>query len=220
MSITADLHVHSIYSDGRNKPRELLAYAKKIGIDIIALTDHDTSKGVMEFRKNEIIPGQEVSTEAGHVVILCEFPPEISKRDLEYIIEYSKLNNCVIFPSHPYDRFRKGLGDLILKYKFDAIEVYNPKAPKGANERALRICNQLKLSPLSNSDAHIMEALGAGYNIIESSELKVEEILESIRKGRIKNIMNGLSVKAKIKILEWYIERKIASNIPKTLRRV
>ena len=43
-----DLHTHSTASDGTDSPRELAANATKLGIRILALTDHDNVNGVRE----------------------------------------------------------------------------------------------------------------------------------------------------------------------------
>lgn len=40
-----DLHTHSIHSDGSDTPRELVAKAAGAGLDVVALTDHDTTTG-------------------------------------------------------------------------------------------------------------------------------------------------------------------------------
>ena len=48
---TIDLHSHSNYSDGTETPEELLAKAQEIGLDALALTDHDTVAGIPEFLK-------------------------------------------------------------------------------------------------------------------------------------------------------------------------
>ncbi|MBO7254693.1 MAG: PHP domain-containing protein, partial [Clostridia bacterium] len=48
--INCDLHVHSNNSDGSLSTSELIAEAKKLGI-IIALTDHNTTKGLESFLK-------------------------------------------------------------------------------------------------------------------------------------------------------------------------
>lgn len=64
-----DLHTHSFYSDGLLTPSQLLSEAKAIGLEGIALTDHDTVDGLPEFlRMSEgqgiiAIPGVELSTE-------------------------------------------------------------------------------------------------------------------------------------------------------------
>ena len=44
-----DLHMHSNYSDGSMSPVELVREAKELGLTAIALTDHDTMDGVLEF---------------------------------------------------------------------------------------------------------------------------------------------------------------------------
>ncbi|HEY0804172.1 MAG TPA: PHP domain-containing protein, partial [Pseudonocardiaceae bacterium] len=40
-----DLHTHSSVSDGTDSPAELVAAAAAAGLDVVALTDHDTTKG-------------------------------------------------------------------------------------------------------------------------------------------------------------------------------
>jgi len=46
-----DLHMHSIYSDGSLSPKELLDEGEKIGLEVMALTDHDTIEGSKDFIK-------------------------------------------------------------------------------------------------------------------------------------------------------------------------
>ncbi len=68
-----DLHIHSSYSDGSLTPAELVEHAVKIGLDGIALTDHDTVDGIPEAiraaqEKNlRFIPGVEITTDYGDV---------------------------------------------------------------------------------------------------------------------------------------------------------
>src|ERR671931_2103830 len=40
-----DLHTHSTASDGTDTPAELVAAARAAGLDVVALTDHDTTAG-------------------------------------------------------------------------------------------------------------------------------------------------------------------------------
>lgn len=67
--IKCDLHTHSICSDGRFTPKEVIKLAKDRNLDFIALTDHDTVSGLDEAtivaKKLNInfIPGIELSTE-------------------------------------------------------------------------------------------------------------------------------------------------------------
>ena len=48
MRYIADLHTHSTASDGQYSPTQLMELAKEIGIEVLALTDHDTLDGLDE----------------------------------------------------------------------------------------------------------------------------------------------------------------------------
>lgn len=64
-----DLHSHSTASDGDHTPSQLMAHAFEVGLKAIALTDHDTTAGVLEASVEaerlgiELIPGIELSAE-------------------------------------------------------------------------------------------------------------------------------------------------------------
>jgi hypothetical protein len=64
----ADLHAHTWYSDGRDSPERLIARAAEHGIQLLAVTDHDTLAGLSEAESAgraqgvEIVPGIEFST--------------------------------------------------------------------------------------------------------------------------------------------------------------
>jgi 3',5'-nucleoside bisphosphate phosphatase len=47
-SLRIDLHAHSTASDGTDSPAELVVAAKAAGIDVLAITDHDTTSGWAE----------------------------------------------------------------------------------------------------------------------------------------------------------------------------
>lgn len=65
-----DLHSHSTRSDGKESPTEVFEHAAAAGVDILALTDHDTSSGWSEAAEAAqrlgvgFVPGIEVTTRA------------------------------------------------------------------------------------------------------------------------------------------------------------
>ena len=67
MSLIYDLHAHSTASDGTLSPAELMQHAHAAGVNVMALTDHDTTAGIAEARDTatqlgmDFIPGIELS---------------------------------------------------------------------------------------------------------------------------------------------------------------
>lgn len=82
MRVFADLHTHSLVSDGHLSPAELVAHASSRGIHAVALTDHDTLAGIPPAQRISkehgirLIPGIEISAEfePGMLHILGYFP--------------------------------------------------------------------------------------------------------------------------------------------------
>jgi predicted metal-dependent phosphoesterase TrpH len=77
-----DLHIHSSASDGRLSPEEVVRESARLGLKVIALTDHDTVAGVgpalsaaRAFPELMVIPGVELSTDEpqGEVHVLGYF---------------------------------------------------------------------------------------------------------------------------------------------------
>ena len=77
-----DLHIHSTASDGRYRPQEIVRKAAELGLEVIALADHDSVDGIApaisearKLNKTQFIPGVEVSTDvpSGEVHILGYF---------------------------------------------------------------------------------------------------------------------------------------------------
>ena len=65
-AVRIDLHVHSSASDGTDAPAEVARRARAAGLDVFALTDHDTQAGIPEARAAlpaglTLVPGMELS---------------------------------------------------------------------------------------------------------------------------------------------------------------
>ena len=70
MPATIDLHLHTLASDGRLSPTELIQLVAKQGLETISITDHDSTEGLAEaykaakeFPYMRIIPGIEMSAD-------------------------------------------------------------------------------------------------------------------------------------------------------------
>ena len=78
-----DLHTHSDRSDGTTAPADLVAHAHVLGVDVLALTDHDTTEGWDEAATAarragvRLVPGIEISCRfAGHGAHLLAYLPD------------------------------------------------------------------------------------------------------------------------------------------------
>jgi 3',5'-nucleoside bisphosphate phosphatase len=65
----ADLHLHTVFSDGTYTPEEMISHAKRFGLSALALTDHDTVEGchraaaACKAANIEFVPGTELTAE-------------------------------------------------------------------------------------------------------------------------------------------------------------
>ena len=175
----ADLHMHTTYSDGWPAPHELVDQARTAGLDVIAVTDHDTIEGALraaEYAKRhghfEVVIGEEVSSRDGHIVGLFlerNVRPGMSAATTVHAIhDQGGLAVAV----HPFWRTQRrtrggpvhGVGWLAAELAFDAIEVEN--ATPGFyffNQLARRLHEGVGSAELGGSDAHIVDAVGRAY---------------------------------------------------------
>ena len=126
-----DLHAHSNRSDGTFTPTELVRLAAERELDVVALTDHDTTDGLEEAfaeggrRGVEVVPGVEFSAEFDHtsVHVLCYW---MDVEDEGMQAELGRLRD---------DRFRRGelmverLRDLGIDVDFGRVRQIAGEAP-------------------------------------------------------------------------------------------
>ena len=131
-----DSHIHSEYSpDSSSKIDDIIRVAKNKKIDIIAISDHNTTDGTSEVikktRNTDIlaIPSIEISSTKGHILGFgCEenVPRDLSPQ--ETIDRIHDLGGLAIIP-HPYCFYRHGLLHKTdyKKLDIDAIETKNAR---------------------------------------------------------------------------------------------
>jgi len=132
----ADLHVHSIYSDGIYSPKELVKQAENIGLGGIALTDHDTIAGNKEFLTAEVtsdiirIPGVEISTDyGGHEIHILGYYVSDEPTELQLQLERLEESRRKRFPKMVSELRKVGLD--IPQQKVDSVltNVTSPGRP-------------------------------------------------------------------------------------------
>ena len=167
-------------------------------IKVVAVTDHDSVRGcratvelASAYPDILIIPGVEISTDQGDVVVLgtYELPPK--PWTPEAVADFARSVGGVSIVAHPFRTY--GMGERARKYKVDAIEVLNGGSSKDANDQAKEMAKSLGLPGTAGSDAHQVSELFCVYSKVEAS-LDVDEVLKAIKKGAVSTHLNQRSI--------------------------
>jgi predicted metal-dependent phosphoesterase TrpH len=178
----ADLHLHTVYSDGYSTPAELVDYVcDHTDLRVIAVTDHDAIDGAYEAqqyaqaRNLDVIIGEEISTREGHMLayfIERHIRTGMTARDTIAAIHDQ---GGLAVAAHPYDWMVRSLGRHHLLqngqgnpplWQFDAIETMNSSLfPQHANLHAAITARLLGLPITGGSDSHLLETVGYGVTL-------------------------------------------------------
>lgn len=195
-----DFHIHTCCSrhwiwgvDGLSTPREVVETAIRQGLDGIAVSDHNTTKGGLiaakiakKIDKNFlVIPSIEVKSKNGDVLAIGVFEElTIRSRSLtaEEVVEWMREKGAVIIAPHPYGR--EGLGLLVEKLRFDALEGFNARILPRFNKKAKELAAKLGLPMVASSDAHIADEIANGITSLNINELSIDAVKDALRKGK------------------------------------
>ncbi|HUK38233.1 MAG TPA: PHP domain-containing protein [Methanomicrobiales archaeon] len=218
--LRCDLHVHTNFSrDGESSVEDVLARAKAARLDAVAITDHDSCAGIGRAEAAGsglvIIPGVEVSTKQGHLLVLGVREPLPAGRHVMETIRLAHALGAVAVLPHPYHMWRHGVARRVPESigAVDAIEVFNSRYIVGsANRKAARVARKVRIAAVGGSDAHHARFVGFGYTLV-SAEPTVPSILAAIREGR--TIAGG-----KMTPLRTYSRQSLRNAIRRVRRRV
>lgn len=198
-----DPHIHSIYSeDARSKPKDIIKQALRLGLDAIAISDHNSVKGskiAIELSKKIdnllIVPSIEISSSKGHILgfgVKTLIPQGLSP---EETIERIHDEGGIAIVPHPFSLYRNGLFfkdrkniNNLVNFEepnsIEGVEVLNARYIFGySNNRANKLANKHDLAKIGSSDSHFIDSIGDCYTEITDidDEPTVEDIIESIR---------------------------------------
>jgi predicted metal-dependent phosphoesterase TrpH len=95
----ADLHLHTLFSDGTYTPAEIISESLRLGLSAIAVVDHDTVDGIaptIEIAKTkdiEVLPGIELSAEYdGLEIHLLGYLIDYKRKELLEKLEFLRKN--------------------------------------------------------------------------------------------------------------------------------
>ncbi|MBU3914845.1 PHP domain-containing protein [bacterium] len=198
-----DLHIHT---NPRSKcsdiiAEDLIAEAKKIGLDGFCLTEHQVLWSPKEVDKLageaglKIFRGNEITTAQGDVLVFG------LEKDIQGVITIQELKEEVdaagafSILAHPFRGFKTfGISDLKMSVDqaskkkalgfVDAIEIRNGKVTDLDNKMAQNVAERLGLPGTAGSDAHNLDDIGTCVTIFEKEIQNENELIQELKARR------------------------------------
>jgi len=178
----ADMHLHTLYSDGTMGIQALLDHGERhTDLDLIAVTDHERLDGALRARELHaagdyhfgLVIGEEITTRRGHLLALFLTERIPALRPLEETVERIHDQGGIAIAAHPMAPLTPSIGrrsllrlhhDTDPRHRLDAIEMLNPSvAGRARRPHRTALNEQMGLAALGNSDAHVLEHVGTGW---------------------------------------------------------
>jgi predicted metal-dependent phosphoesterase TrpH len=178
----ADLHIHTLASDGTSGVVEILDYVEReTGLDVIAITDHERIDASLAARtiardrglRAEVVVGEEVTTLGGHLLALFIEAPIKPLRSLRSTIAEVHDQGGLAIPAHPLVPYPLCAQGFVLRRLLDDEERFQPDGLETLNPttlgrpwhgRVVRFADEHGLAKLGNSDAHAARAVGTAWS--------------------------------------------------------
>jgi len=190
-----DLHIHTRYSRTKRwgsasliEPRQLLDIAAELGLDGLAVTDHDEIDGSLIVAELApawglvAVPGIEVSTTAGHILglgVTRRIPRGLHPAD---VIDLIHEQGGIAVAAHPLNVVVSLRKKQILELPLDALETHNARSFR--NRKTARLRADLLLGQTGGSDAHSIAEIGRGLTETRMRLTSYREVIDAIRKGK------------------------------------
>ena len=202
-TVRAELHLHTCYSLDSLMPIEkMIERARELGIDRLAVTDHNVIEGALAAQKlapDLIIVGEEIQTTIGE--ILGYFMTELVPEGLspEEAIKRLQDQGAVINVAHPFDRRGNECWDWDylgkLSPMLDAVEVFNARClTQDINNKAKAFAEEFGLSGAAGSDAHSIGEIGTATLKLPEFHT-AEEFREALKVAEIDGRLSSPTVR-------------------------
>lgn len=208
-----EMHSHTVHSDGKHELLDLAERATALGLDFVALTDHNTTSGLLEDQAFPltIVPGCELTTFHGHHPIygLNDIIPwhlDGRVRSLAELAPLIRGMGGVVSVAHPFkigDPICTGcrMPDDLDPQSFDLFEVWYRRwdSPETDNEAAYALWNQYwrsgrRITAVAARDWHGPSQEGPfpgpmAFTGVRAQDNSPQAIVEGLKRGAV--IMSG-----------------------------
>lgn len=194
-----DLHMHCMEGsdDSHISIPQIVEKAKKLGLNGICITDHDTMKAKdiaekysRDFNFN-IFVGAEILTHEGDVLVFGVDSIPDKKIHAQELIDYVNERNGATISAHPYRENNRGLGDnLFLVKGLTAIEGYNGSTKDYNNLKAQNTAFKVNLPIVGVSDCHFEEKIGVFATYFEDDINSINDLVNALKNGAMSPVVH------------------------------
>ena len=201
----ADLHLHTTASDGRFSPDEIVRKAALYGVEVIAITDHDTVNGIesalttaISFPSLTVIPGVEINTDVPHgEVHILGFFIDYKQIWLQQRLEMLRQSRLI-----RARRMLEKLSELGMPLEWQHIEKLSAGGVVGRPHIALALMERGYVSTIRQAFNLYIGREGPAY--VEREKMKPTEAVEIIVKA---GGLPALAHPASIENLEEFLDQ-------------
>ena len=209
MLIDLHTHTHPLSHDSLLSPDDLIDAAKEAGLDGVCLTEHDffwepeTAADLSRRHNFLVIPGIEVNTEDGHIVV---FGLERFVYGMHRMAELARMAadaGAVIIAAHPYRRqlpfelrhdgdWTHALERAVANPAYahvQAIETHNGRGSDRENAFSAEVCARLSLPAVAASDAHERKDIGRCATDFERNITGLADLIEELQAARFRPVV-------------------------------
>lgn len=205
--VVFDMHIHTMVSSPCSNidPVECIETAIIHGLDGICITEHDTLEGgrvlkemARDYKDIIVLAGMEVLSREGHLLLygydedITGVPPATD------VIRMVGEKGGIVVPAHPWRSpfgWYSGSLDQPLEQTefaalFSVVEKYNGLSSPEQNRKGDAFCEMTGVAGTGGSDAHDIKDIGCCVTVFEDKIEDERRLVEALRNGRFKAIMN------------------------------
>jgi len=194
MRIDHHIHTYRHSPDSVIDPRELVEYAREIGLDGLVITEHDYQWEADELAELAaraaplcVFSGAEISAREGHFLVyglpsLEEVPPGILLTDLLKVV---RRHDAAIVAAHPF-RWDQPFDEIVAEHgaAFDALELVSNNITWETRSKTAALLRTHPMGTTGSSDAHDLNVVGCYCTEIDGRIGSIVDFVAALRSHR------------------------------------
>ena len=197
------LHTSRHSPDSTIDPRELIEFAREIGLDGLVITEHDYQWEPDELGELaalasplQVFSGAEISAYEGHFLVyglptLDDVPPGIT---IEELVRVVRRHDAAIVAAHPF-RWDQPFQSIVAEHGpiFDALELVSNNVTRETRSKTEALLRTSPMGATGSSDAHEVETIGCYFTEFDTTIGSMADFVAALqgRHGRPRHLPGG-----------------------------